>query len=57
MFRFQTSLILFVINGTAKTKVAILPFLCYRKFVKASIGSTFSTDVSEMQAKGTGIHL
>ena len=39
MFRFQISLVLYIINGTAKTKVAILPFLCCREFVKTSIRS------------------
>ena len=37
MFRFQISLVLFIINGTAKTKVAILPFLCCIEFEKTSI--------------------
>ena len=39
MLRFQISLVLFIINGTAKTKVAILPFLCCRDFAKTSFVS------------------
>ena len=35
--RLQTLLIFLILNGTAKTKLAILPFLCCEEIVKNSI--------------------
>ena len=36
MLRLQISLLLFISNGMAKTKLAILAFLCCGEFVKTS---------------------
>ena len=40
MVRLQISLVLFILNGRAKTKLAILAFLCCGEFVKTSILSS-----------------
>ena len=37
MLQLQISLVLFISNGAAKTKLAILAFLCCGEFVKTSI--------------------
>ena len=44
----QISLVLLVLNGTAKTKLAILAFLCNEEFVKISIGSDHLTFFTQM---------
>ena len=36
MLRLQISLVQFILNGRAKTKLAILAFLCCGEFVKTS---------------------
>ena len=38
ILRLQTSLVIFISNGTAKTKLGILPFLYCGEFVKNSSG-------------------
>ena len=35
--RLQTSLVFIILNGTAKTKLAMLAFLCCQEFMKNSI--------------------
>ena len=36
MLRLQISLLVFILNGKTKTKLAILAFLCWGEFVKTS---------------------
>ena len=55
----QVSLVLFLSNGTAKTKLAILPFLYCGDFVKSPIVTAMSEKASteKMKLKKFGLDL
>ena len=49
MLRLQISLVLFILNGRAKTELAILAFLCCGEFVKTSITGSVTIATLELR--------
>ena len=41
LLRLQTLLVFSILNGTSKTKLAILAFLCYGEIMKSPSGQKF----------------
>ena len=53
--KLQILLVFLILNDMAKTKLAILPFLCCREIVKNSSGSTYARTVHPLYVECTNI--